>query len=407
MSSPLVHRRAALIGLGALTGAGLCSNLAFAAGPSDRKLVLIILRGAMDGIAAVAPLGDPHYAGLRGSLALSPEGADAALPLKEGFALHPSFSFLQESWRDGQLAVVHAIASPYRDRSHFDGQDVLENGGAAVFTSRDGWLSRALTALPPARKAEGLAIASAMPLVLRGGAPATTWAPSRAPPAQTDTLQRLAELYSGDPALRDTLARAVETSALAQDAEMAGGQNAGQGLGRRGGPAAYRGLAEAAARLLSAPGGPAVAVLSFDGWDTHANQGGAMGGLALRFAGLDAALRALKTGMGPSWGQTAVMVVTEFGRTVAENGTRGTDHGTGSVAFVLGGAVRGGRMVGAWPGLAPASLREGRDLAAANDLRSLFLGVLEQHWGMDRQDLTRTVFPRAVAAPSFDRLIVV
>lgn len=402
-----LHRRAALIGIGALSGAGLCGNLAFAAGPSDRKLVLVILRGAMDGLAAVAPIADAHYAGLRGSLALSLEGPNPALPLSQGFALHPSFGFLHEAWRSNELTIVHAIASPYRDRSHFDGQDVLESGGAAVFANRDGWLSRALNALPPARKAEGLAIASAMPLVLRGGAPATTWSPSLAPPVQADTLQRLADLYAKDLLLGGALARAVETSSLAQDADMAPAQRAGQGGGRRIGPAAYRGLAEAGARLLSAPGGPAVAVLSFDGWDTHANQGGAMGQLAARFAGLDAALRALKAGMGPSWAQTAVLVVTEFGRTAAQNGTNGTDHGTGSVAFVLGGAVRGGRVIGDWPGLAPASLREGRDLAAANDLRSLFLAVLEQHWQMDRKDLTRTVFPGASAAPSFERLIAV
>lgn len=405
MSAPLLHRRAALIGLGALTGAGLYQNLAFAAGPSDRKLVLIILRGAMDGLAAIAPLLDPHYAGLRDRLALSLEGPNPALPLTQGFALHPAFGFLHESWRTNELACVHAIASPYRDRSHFDGQDVLESGGAAVFAARDGWLSRALIALPPARKAEGLAIASAMPLVLRGGAPATTWAPSRAPPAQSDTLQRLSDLYAMDAPLGSALARAIETRGLVQDADMAAETPGLSENGRRNRPAAFVGLAEAAARLLIAPGGPAVAVLSFDGWDTHANQGGAMGQLAVRFAGLDAALRALKAGMGPAWAQTAVLVVTEFGRTVAQNGTNGTDHGTASVAFVLGGSVRGGRMVGDWPGLARASLHEGRDLAAANDLRSLFVGVLEQHWGMDRKDLTRKVFPGAAAAPGFERLI--
>lgn len=408
MSSPLfnhvINRRAALIGLGSTVGIGISGGQAFGAASGQRKLVFIILRGAMDGLAAVAPLGDPHYAGLRGRLALSLEGATPPLPLTEGFALHPNLAFLHQSWLAGELAVMHAIASPYRDRSHFDGQDVLESGGAAVFANRDGWLSRALGALPPAQKAEGLAIASAMPLVLRGAAPATTWAPSFAPPAQLDTLQRLTEIYAADAALGDNLARAIETGALVQSADMPDKKRGGAGW-RGGGPAAYRGLAEAAARLLSAPGGPAVVVLSFDGWDTHANQGAALGQLAARFAGLDDALRALKSGMGPTWANTAALVVTEFGRTVGENGTGGTDHGTGGVAFALGGAVRGGRIVGDWPGLAPASLHERRDLAPANELRSLFMAVLEQHWGMERSVLTRHVFPGARAAPMFAGLI--
>jgi len=387
-------RRTLLAGFSAASLApALNAGLAFAAGPSERKLALVILRGAMDGLAAVPPVGDPHYLALRGRLALPQEGAAAALPLSEGFSMHPKLTFLAESWKRRELAILHAAAPPYRDRSHFDGQDVLESGGDSVFAVKDGWLNRALLRLPPERKAEGLAIASAVPLVLRGPAATATWAPSFAPQADDDTLARLMDLYADDAMLGPMLAKAVETADVVEDAAMTG---AG---GRRGryGPAQYRLLAEAAARLLAAPNGPATAVLSFDGWDTHANQGSVDGQLALRLAGLDAALLALRQGLGPLWSQSVVVVATEFGRTVAENGTRGTDHGTGGVAFVLGGAVQGGRFLGDWPGLAPKALYQNRDLAPANDLRGLFASVLEQHWGLGSGEVSKAVFPGAGA----------
>lgn len=387
------HRRTLLAGLAALGIApAFAQDLRFAAGPADRKLVLIILRGAMDGLAAVAPFGDKHYAGLRGRLALP---QDMLKPLGDGFGLHPSLGFLASSWDSGELAILHAAASPYRDRSHFDGQDVLESGGQAVFAIKDGWLNRALGTLPPDRKAEGVAIANAMPLVLRGSASAATWAPSFAPEADSDTLARLMDLYADDSLLGPTLAKAVETAALVEDSGMAG--MAGSARRGRYGPGQYRLLAEAAARLLVTPNGPATAVLSFDGWDTHINQGGLDGQLAQRLGGLDAALAALRQGLGDTWRRTVVVVSTEFGRTVAENGARGTDHGTGGVALVLGGAVAGRRLLGDWPGLAPAALYQGRDLAPANDLRGLFASVLEQHWGLEPAVVSKTVFPGAGA----------
>jgi uncharacterized protein (DUF1501 family) len=384
--------------LGGLAAAGLTAplgSLAFAAGPAQRKLVLVILRGAMDGLAAVPPLGDPHYARLRGDLALPSDGEGAAARLTDVFGLHPSLSFLRARWAAGELAILHAAASAYRERSHFDGQDVLESGAAAVFAARDGWLNRALTALPPESRVSGVAIANAMPLVLRGPGSASTWAPSFAPEADDDTLTRLMDLYAGDTLLGPLLAQAIQTDALAQGAGMAQSDpSAGAARGRFG-AGAYQMLAQAASRLLAAPDGPATAVLSFEGWDTHANQGAATGQLAARFQGLDAALRALHDGLGPLWAQTVVVVATEFGRTVAQNGARGTDHGTGGAAFVLGGAVRGGRMLGDWPGLAPQALYEGRDLAPANDLRGLFASVLESHWGLEPRVVAQQVFPNA------------
>lgn len=375
-------RRALLAAGGAFALAQ--GSLAFATAPGERKLILVILRGALDGLAAVAPVTDPAYARLRGRLALTP---DAVLPLSDGFGLHPSLSFLKQSWDRRELAVLHAAASPYRDRSHFDGQDVLESGGQAVYAVNDGWLNRAL-----GQSRQGVAIAQTVPLVLRGPNSSSSWAPSEAPHAATDTIERLMDLYAGDPLLAPALAQAIATNAVAEGAAM---DAMGARLGRRAGPAAFRSVAEVAARLITAPGGPAAAVLSFDGWDTHANQGSVQGTLAARLAGLDGALSALKDGMGNAWGQTVVVVASEFGRTVAENGTGGTDHGTGGVAFVLGGGVRGGRFVGAWPGLGPQALYQGRDLAPANDIRALFAGVLAGHWGLDQQTLTGRVFPGA------------
>jgi uncharacterized protein (DUF1501 family) len=278
---------------------------------------------------------------------------------------------------------------------------VLETGAAEVFGASDGWLGRALTTLPADSKLEAVAISGSLPLVLRGSTSATTWAPSFAPSASDDTLARLMDLYAGDALLGSALASAIETNAIAS----ASGMHDIDSKGRRNGPGAYKGLAEAAARLMSAEGGPAAAVLSFDGWDTHANQGTANGQLALRLAGLDAALRALKFGLGAHWTKTVVAVVTEFGRTVAENGTGGTDHGTGSAAFLLGGSVSGGKFGGDWPGLAPKALFQGRDLAPANDLRSVFMTVLKDHWGLDQVTLGSTVFPDASGVQAISGLL--
>ena len=402
MTLPMMTRRGALIAGGAMFLPGSAGALTVSRQAGDRKFVLVILRGALDGLSAAAPYADPHYHDLRGRLALpSPGEAGGVLPLTEGFGLHPNLVFLHEQWKSGALAILPACASPYRERSHFDAQDVLETGAAEVFGASDGWLGRALTALPPELKREAVGISGSLPLVLRGSASATSWAPSFAPSASDDTLNRLMDLYAGDTLLGPALASAIETNAIADASGMAGIN----GLGRRIGAGAYKGLAEAGARLLSAEGGPAAAVLSFDGWDTHANQGAANGQLALRLAGLDAALRALRDGLSAHWENTVVTVVTEFGRTVKENGTGGTDHGTGSAAFLLGGAVSGGKFGGDWPGLAPSALYQGRDLAPANDLRSVFMTVLQYHWGLDRDTLGKTVFPDAVGVRSITGLL--
>ena len=405
-----ISRRRLLQQAGAL-GLASFSHLSFAATPGDRKFVLVILRGAMDGLAAVAPYGDAAYRSARGRLAFDPPGSGdtGLLPLVDGFGLNPRLPFLHELWREREMAFMHACATPYRDRSHFDGQDVLESGANRVFSAADGWLNRALAARPDhtanhtpnhSPNREGIAIAATVPLVLRGAAPSSSWAPSNAPTAARDTLARLMDLYAGDALLAPALASAVHNQQTVSESPiMATG-------GERPNTSAQVRMAEAAARLLVAPNGPAAAVLSLDGWDTHANQGTLQGALALRLAGLDSSLRALKSGLGSQWANTVVVVATEFGRTVAENGTGGTDHGTGSLAFVLGGAVRGGRMLGDWPTLARSALYEGRDLAPVNDLRGLLMAALSEHWRIEPDLLQRQVFPGAERMKTLPQLIV-
>jgi uncharacterized protein (DUF1501 family) len=395
------RRRQLLSGIGATGLALLAGRVSFAQTTGSKKFVLVILRGAMDGLAAVAAYGDPAYARARGRLALAAPGeSDGLLPIADGFGLHPRLGFLHETWQAGQLAILHATCSPYRSRSHFDGQDVLENGGANVFGLSDGWLNRALTLLPSTGSASAVAIGGSIPIVLRGSAPVSSWAPSTASAVPGDTIARLTDLYAGDPLLSPTLAQAIDTASIVGDGAMRG-KTGGRDLA-----GGHQVLAAAAARILAAPDGPASAVLSFEGWDTHANQGAANGALALRLQGLDRALRTLKTDLGQFWDDTVIVVATEFGRTVAENGTGGTDHGTGGAAFALGGAVRGRRMLGDWPGLAPAALFEGRDLAPVNDVRSLFACVLRDHWGLDAGDLRRRIFPDGQAFRPLDDVVI-
>lgn len=394
----LLTRRAALVAGGGAVLSAVGVSAAFSAAAGERKFILVILRGALDGLAAAAPYADPNYLRLRGRLALPPpETQGGALPLSEGFGLHPRLAFLHQEWKAGALGLMHAASSPYRDRSHFDGQDVLESGGAAVYALSDGWLNRALQ-IAPARGA--VAVASVLPLVLRGAGKASSYAPSFAPSANADTINRLMDLYADDPLLGPALAAAVETEAVAGETDM--GANAAPRPRNVRPEAQWPGLASVAAKLLSAPEGPAAAVLAFDGWDTHANQGAAEGLLAGRLAALDESLKALKTGIGEAWPNAIVIVATEFGRTVAINGTGGTDHGTGGAAFVLGGKAKGG-FIGDWPGL--SSLYQNRDLPPANDLRALFAAALAGHWGVSRADLTARVFPGSGSIKAIDGVV--
>jgi uncharacterized protein (DUF1501 family) len=406
-----VARRRFLVGVGALAASAVLPTVLFAKTGGPARLVVVILRGALDGLAAAPPHGDPHYALLHRELAIAaPGAADGALGLDSMFGLHPSLQFLHERYLGGELIMFHAVASPYRDRSHFDGQNVLENGLARPLGTADGWLNRALASLPrDTHQERAVAVSLNVPLILRGDAPVLSKSPLETPDIDEDLLARLADLYSKDDWFSARLSEAVQSEKLidASGGGMAARAALAGAPGVAGKPPADRlsGVARMAGTLMHSEGGPEIAVIEASGWDTHANQGGVNGTLAQRLSGLDHALRALADELGPLWEQTAVLVVTEFGRTAAMNGTRGTDHGTGSCAFLAGGAVRGGRVIADWPGLAPNALLENRDLKPTLDLRSVFKGMLEEHLHLDGKSLATRVFPDSFAAPALRGLI--
>ncbi len=399
-------RRALMTGAGAMFAWGFAPRIASAAGARDPRFVVIILRGALDGLSAVGPVGDPDYVGLHGDIALSLNGPDAARPLDSFFALNPGMPIFHRLFGAKQAAVVHAVATPYRERSHFDGQDVLESGLGGVGRADSGWLNRALAALPagqPIRSRGGLGVGIATPLVLRGSAPVVGWAPQALQPAGEDLGRRMIELYRHtDPALADALMRGLDIDKLA-NREMGGEK------GQRGGMDSVAGMAQAArgaARLLAAPDGPRVAALAFDGWDTHANEGGPRGRLAQLLSGLDGAFGEFEKGLGDKWRDTFIVAVTEFGRTARINGTTGTDHGTGTVAFMAGGAVAGGRVIADWPGLKPEQLYQNRDLKPTTDLRTVLKGAMADHLGLGARALGESVFPDSAALKPMAGLIV-
>jgi uncharacterized protein (DUF1501 family) len=399
-------RRRFLLGAGAFAATAAIPRTLFARTGGTARLVVVILRGALDGLAAVPPYGDPAYAGLHRELAIAaPGGPDGALVLNSIFGLHPSLAFLHERFAAGELIVFNAVCSPYRDRSHFDGQNVLENGLTKPIGTADGWLNRALAALPrgTSRSADrAVAISQNVPLILRGEAAVISKSPQTTPDVDEDLLARLADLYSKDDWFSARLSEGVMTEKMLDGTADAAMDKASP---RAGYPDRAGSVARMAADLMRREDGPEIAVIEASGWDTHANQGAAKGALATRLAGLDTALKSLADGLGPLWPQTAVLVVTEFGRTAAVNGTRGTDHGTGGCAFLVGGAVRGGQVIADWPGLSPRSLLDGRDLKPTLDLRSVFKGVLDEHMRVDANTLAKRVFPDSSGARPLQGLI--
>lgn len=401
----MLTRRQTLEGAGALAlGAAAWPALTFAQvgqAASNKRLLVVILRGALDGLAAVPPHGDPHYRTARGGLALpGPGDSGGILDLDGTFGLHPALAALHGFYQRGDMLVLHAAASAYRGRSHFEGQDVLETGAPGVYAAEDGWLNRALAFLPnppPGERSLGLGVGQAVPLILRGPNPVASWAPSNLPEVDDTTVDRLMDLYQDDPILGPALARALAIDDMADSAMI------GMDDGGRATPAGrFVTTARMAARLLRAPGGPRIAVADFGGWDTHANQGIQSGYLANRLKALGSGIQGVADELGPLWRDTAVLVITEFGRTAAPNGSTGTDHGTASVALLVGGAVKGGRVIADWPGL--DRLFEGRDIRPTVDLRSLFAAVLRDHLGVAEGPLARTVFPDSRNLPTMTDL---
>ena len=359
-------RRGFIGAAGALTSLTLWPSLGMAAA-NDTRMLVVLLRGGVDGLHIVVPRNDPAYARLRGSLA----PADARV-LDADFSLHPSLSFAHELYGRRQLLPVIAIAPPYRQRSHFEAQDCLENGTARPGGISTGWLNRCVSAMAGS---EALSLTTVMPLIMRGPGDATTWSPPLPEEVNPVLLQRLQTLYAADPKLAGSFARAVEN----QDMEMGGGK----------GGRLPQAMASAAGFMAKADG-PRIAFVEDSGWDTHSNQTAV---LTRKLKELDAGLRTFHDGLASLWNKTVVVMVSEFGRTAAANGTGGTDHGTGGVALLAGGAVNGGRIAGDWPGLAQGALNEGRDLRATSDTRALLKGVLASHLRVPESALETKVFP--------------
>jgi uncharacterized protein (DUF1501 family) len=395
----MIDRREVLrLGAGAAAALSV-PGIAFAALPGDRRFIVVLLRGAMDGLAAVAPLGDPQYREKRGALALPPPGEPSgSIALDRNFALHPALAPLMPYWQKGELLFVHASGNGYRTRSHFDAQDLMETGLSAKTGMSDGWLNRALALLHQGNRRLGLAVGGAVPLILRGAVPVASWEPPGGlPDASPDFIAALAPLYRSDALLRQALADGLKAQHFSE--RVLGDNKMGGGFG----PKSFAPLAEAAGKLLAAPDGPRVAVLNMGGWDTHVNQGAAEGRLAQNFAGYAEGLDALAKAMGAPWRGTVLVAVTEFGRTVAVNGNDGTDHGTASVLLVMGGAVKGGRIAGDWPGL--ARLQDDRDLRVATDSRRVMKGLLRDHLGLDGSSLDRHVFSDTPGLRPFEGLV--
>nr|WP_239024263.1 DUF1501 domain-containing protein [Ramlibacter humi] len=372
--------------LGAAGTMLLSPRLALAQAATERRFVFILQRGAADGLHTVVPYADPAYAALRGALAVDTAQAQK---LDGTFALHPSLAEFGRLYQQGQAIFVHAVASPYRDRSHFDGQNVLESGGTAPYQLKDGWMNRLVGLLPRASK-EAIAFAPTVPLALRGSAEVASYAPSSLPQASDDLLMRVQQLYANDAQLHALWSAAMDARG------MAGGAVDG---GNRQDPAA---LGKLAASFLSQPDGPRLAMIETGGWDTHSAQAGR---LTAQLRGLDNLVGALHEGLGTTWQQTVVVVATEFGRTAAANGTGGTDHGTGSVALLAGGALQGGRVIADWPGLAANALLEGRDLRPTMDLDALLASLAAESFGLDRERVARRLFPRAAQMQPVPRLL--
>ena len=389
-------RRDLLLGSGTLFAWAYIPKFAHAEG-RDPRFLTVVLRGALDGLAAIAPVGDPDWTSLRGDDALSLTGKAPALKLDDYFALNPAMPNLHRMFQDREAIVVHACATPYRERSHFDGQDVLESGMTKPNASDSGWLNRALGDLVRgervnAKGSQMFAVGPVTPLIARGPAPILSWSPQQGLPVSADTIQRLLALYrQTDPKLADTLTDGAKLTSIEKADGMMQRKSGGPS------PAQVRAyfaeVAGTAARFLAQPDGPRVGALALDGWDTHFNEGISSGRLSQLLAALDNALAAIKSNMAPVWHETAVALVTEFGRTAHINGTEGTDHGTGTVALIVGGALKGGRVIADWPGLKPANLYENRDLKATTDLRAVLKGLLRDHLRAEEIALAENVFP--------------
>jgi uncharacterized protein (DUF1501 family) len=380
----IINRRDFIKFLSASAGLAFASPyISFASANSDRRFIFIIQRGAADGLNTVIPYADPAYAKLRGALAID---LSQATKLDGMFALHPALAETAKLYANKQALFVHAVASPYRSRSHFDGQNMLETGGTSAYQMKDGWMNRLLTLLPPAQN-EAIAFATTVPMALRGKVEVASYAPSALPQASDDLLMRVEQLYAEDAQLHSLWTAAMEANNMADDA------------GAKQDPASFGKLA---ASFLAKAEGPRIAMIETGGWDTHTGQEGR---LARQLKSLDTMIAAIRDGLGPVWEKTTIVVATEFGRTAASNGTGGTDHGTGSTTMILGGDVNGGRVIADWPGLNTSNLYEGRDLKPTTNLNMLITSITGAGFGIDPARIAKTLFPETNSSKAIEGLL--
>ncbi|MEZ8735742.1 DUF1501 domain-containing protein [Vibrio sp. 10N.222.54.B12] len=347
----------------------------FAKTGSDNIFIWVSLRGAMDGLNVVVPHADPDYSNLRPNIGLKPE---QLVKLDDFFGLHPSLKQCHQWYESNELSFVHACSTAYRERSHFDGQKILENGTSDPFNTV-GWINRLLTL--SSEKYDGIAIDSGLPLIMQGESTVASWYPNRLKTRDKQT-ELLEELFQSDQMLSSNFESVMKIDQLVGD----------QGVGKQ-----FKSLMGKTGDILSADNGPNIAALELGGWDTHANQGNVNGRLSNQLKTLDGGLAALKASLGDRWQKTVIIAASEFGRTAKENGTKGTDHGTGNVMFVAGGALPslkgvGGKVIANWPGLSQSQLYEGRDLNPTTDMRSVIKGVLYQHLSVEVKQLN-IIFP--------------
>jgi uncharacterized protein (DUF1501 family) len=354
------------------------------------RFVFVLLRGGFDGLAAVVPYGDPSYRSLRSGFAFD---ESELIELTDTFGLAPGLTPLRELWQKDELVALHAMAIPYRTRSHFDGQAILETGIDKPVGSSDGWLNRLLQVMPGQRS--GIAIASGLPRSLSGSHDVQTWSPTQLGAVNDVYLDRLATLYRTDKVLYGRFEAAMQQQDLVGEEPMAGGG------ARRGG---ITPLMQAAAKILRQDNGPNIAAVEFSGWDTHANQGLAGGALDRLLGQLADGLMAFRTDMGPAWSNTTMVVMTEFGRTARANGTRGTDHGTAGAGFIVGPRVARSRVFADWPGLDERALFDGRDLKPTLDTRAVLKAAIAATFDLTPAQADR-VFPGSNAVPGLYELM--
>ena len=390
--TPHLSRRHLLQICGGAVFASTIPMAARVAGSRDPRFITIVLRGALDGLTAAPPTGDPDFTAIRGNLTAR---IGAPRQLTNDFSLHPAMPNLARQFHANQALIIHAAASPYRDRSHFDGQDVLESGQPGPGHKDSGWLNR-LTLIQSGKEKvsgyKGLAVGAMPPLIMRGPAECLAWVPGIDTGSDEDLPARLMVLYKEtDPALAATFVASLKSRTLVGEATRPGPQSHS---------GAMSGVGMGMARLMARHDGPRIAALAIDGWDTHSDE---VSVLNSKLAALDILLATLETTLGPVWNDTAILVITEFGRTAVVNGTNGTDHGTGTVAFLAGGAVKGGRVIADWPGLKTAQLYQARDLAPTTDIRAVAKGVMQGLFDTPVSAMNQDIFPdSAGVAPMRD-----